>query len=308
MSAHKCPRCGYETNRIADFKKHLNRKKLCDPDIADVSLDETKNKYYPQTVTLFDCTYCYKGFKTKHGCKYHMLTCKRAPSTSISLNDINKIKDEILTQVKEIFAGALSIAGPSDAISQINNILDTHIDKIENTVINNHVDKIENTIIENNVENNINITINNFGAEPICHLLDDVDFMKSCFKNYEYGLIDFIVRKWFDPKHPENHCLEPFIGGMVRCFENGSWCAKTVNERFLDSVMNYVGCDYQSFLERNPVFEKKFLDEFMKKIGVPLEWDLDHGAYEFEGMSLDQKAKAIRERLHRLVSKQVFKA
>lgn len=310
MTTHACPRCGYETNRVADFKKHLNRKKLCDPDIADVSLDEIKTHYYPTVVTLFDCKYCYKGFKTKHGCNNHMYSCKLAPlanastsaSTSpvtVSTQDLNKIKNDIRSQILSEIKELLS-TGPNTI-----NI----IEKIDNAVINqvNNIDNhVENTDIDNHVENHINIVINNFGAERINHLFEDVEFMKSCFQKYEYGLHDFIVRKWFDPTHPENNCFKPFLDGMVKCFENDEWILKHVDDRFLYSVMNYVGDNYQSFLEKHPVFEKKFLDEFMKKIGVPLEWDLDHGEYKCETMPLDHKAKMIRERLYKMVAKNSF--
>lgn len=296
MTVHECTRCGYKTKNACDFKKHLQRKKVCEPKVADVSLEELKKRYLTPKATLIDCPKCYKGFSSSYGFKLHVQKCSGTLDTVASLpetsasSEISEVK-EMLSQVKQLLATTLSAAGQStnNVVNQVNNI----VEKAESTV--NHVE-------------NINITINNFGAEPICHLLEDVDFMKSCFQNYEHGLIDFIIRKWFDPNHPENHCLEPFLGGMVKCYEHGRWCAKPVNERFLDSVMNHVGSDYQSFLERNPVFEKRFLDEFMKKIGVPLEWDLDHGGYIFEAMSLDQKAKVCREQLHRLVSKQVFRS
>ena len=61
MTIHSCPRCGYETKQSFDFKKHLERKKLCDPTIADISLDELKKKYLLLKETLIDCPNCHKG-------------------------------------------------------------------------------------------------------------------------------------------------------------------------------------------------------------------------------------------------------
>jgi hypothetical protein len=106
--------------------------------------------------------------------------------------------------------------------------------------------------------------------------------MKECFTNYEHGLVRFILKKWFDEHHPENHCIKQFAD-MVQYYQSKQWLAMPINERFIDMIMDYTGCDYQNFLEKNPVMEKEFLDTFMERIGDSLQWDLDHENYEYNG-------------------------
>jgi uncharacterized C2H2 Zn-finger protein len=51
---HTCPRCGYSCVTQSDFRKHLNRKKICSPTVADISLDNLKKKYERSTNTKKD--------------------------------------------------------------------------------------------------------------------------------------------------------------------------------------------------------------------------------------------------------------
>jgi uncharacterized C2H2 Zn-finger protein len=51
---HTCPRCGYSCVTQSDFRKHLNRKKICSPTVADISIDDLKKKYERSTSTKKD--------------------------------------------------------------------------------------------------------------------------------------------------------------------------------------------------------------------------------------------------------------
>jgi hypothetical protein len=43
MKKYKCYRCGYKSMQKIDIKKHLNKKKSCDPIFMDVSIEEALN-------------------------------------------------------------------------------------------------------------------------------------------------------------------------------------------------------------------------------------------------------------------------
>ena len=40
MSNYKCLRCGYENERLWNFKNHLNRKFICKPLLRDINIQE----------------------------------------------------------------------------------------------------------------------------------------------------------------------------------------------------------------------------------------------------------------------------
>ena len=44
MTNYFCSRCSYETNKKGSFIKHLNRKNICKPKLADISIDEIKEQ------------------------------------------------------------------------------------------------------------------------------------------------------------------------------------------------------------------------------------------------------------------------
>ena len=80
------------------------------------------------------------------------------------------------------------------------------------TQLEKELDKLKKEIAElkemfNNMKTNVhienqqnNIVINEFGAENVNHLFEDVEFMKECFTNYKHGLVRFILKKWFDER------------------------------------------------------------------------------------------------------------
>lgn len=63
-------------------------------------------------------------------------------------------------------------------------------------------------------------------------------------------------------------------------------------------------------LQTSPnVLDKYFLDNFMKTVGIPLEWDLDHDEYEFDSACPlnDEQCSMLKERIYQMIKKEVFK-
>lgn len=307
MTVHKCPRCGYTTTNKTDIRRHYQRKVLCPPTEQDTNIDDEKNKYLKKKDTKFECTKCFKGFETKQGWQRHEQKCTVITPPLIPINTIPTYIDPI---------------GPSTAISKemvdFKDYIITEIKKelgemIKNvpppTIVNNVVEKVEKMEIQqNNIQQN-NIIINDFGCEDIKHIYDDIAFMKSCFMNYEKGLTQFILKKWFDKEHPENHNIRmaDIKNAAIEYYQMKRWNKAQLNNRVMDKILGYVGFEYQRFLELSPVFDKSFLDSFMDRIGYPLEWDLSHDDYDYDERPLNEyECNQIKDRLYEMVKKDVF--
>jgi len=96
---YKCERCGYTTNQRSHFKKHLNRKRVCNPTQNNISIEDIWDKYgfgngnHKVTIevtqkspksnpkvtiaNLFGCIFCEKKFLYKQGRCRHMKKCKK---------------------------------------------------------------------------------------------------------------------------------------------------------------------------------------------------------------------------------------
>ena len=45
-----CKRCGYSTTLLYDFKRHLQRKKQCNPVVEDIETSILYNEYFEKDV------------------------------------------------------------------------------------------------------------------------------------------------------------------------------------------------------------------------------------------------------------------
>ena len=72
MTVHTCPRCSYNTTKSVDMRYHINRKYICEPNLADISLDEFKKTYMKE---IFYMCVCEKGFKSRDGYRKHTSKC-----------------------------------------------------------------------------------------------------------------------------------------------------------------------------------------------------------------------------------------
>jgi uncharacterized C2H2 Zn-finger protein len=167
MTLHECPRCGYGCSLKADFKKHLNKKKLCKPTIADVSLDDIKEKYNKQKDPTHTCEYCNKGFTSKSGYHYHLISCSQQNSLCV-------LKAEMETRIQNL----------EKAIN----------DKITTNKSNTYTNNI-------NIQVNNNIQLREFGKENMSAL--DVQLIGDLFLNL--NIPELLQTLHCNPAYPENH-------------------------------------------------------------------------------------------------------
>lgn len=76
---YECPRCGYTTNQITNFRKHINTKVICQPLINDISLDilrEEMSIKKQREKNTFECECCKKKYATPETLRVHKKKCK----------------------------------------------------------------------------------------------------------------------------------------------------------------------------------------------------------------------------------------
>ena len=244
---HNCPRCGYKTNILCNFIKHLEKKNICKSNLVDISLDEIKLKYTEEKPITHVCEDCDTSFFSKSSYYAHKKVCDHKGVIKVLKKELQSLK-----------------ASSSSTI--------------------------------------INIQINELGKEDISYLKDNVnymDFMVSCIEKETEGICDFLVQKHFNQKTPQNNNLKKLNkkDKLIDIYDGKKW-KPGFTEDVLDDVFNYMEKDFQTFLNSGydkQRLQKNIMDNFMKSIGGPLNWNLDHDeySYEDENPSKEQYKKKI---------------
>lgn len=207
MIEYTCPRCGYNTSTLWNYKTHLQRKRLCPAKVRDLTHNELMDDYTENILNRkYVCEYCKTQFDTSKSKYQHKLRCKnKTEEQQISLlaNEIEKIKEN-LEHYKR---------------SDVNNT---------NTIVNGNVNN-------GTVNNNITINVNDFGQERLDHL--PKEFLTSCFIAQDLpGLIENI---YFDEDCPENHNVKLKSSKRELCciHKDNTWVIRPLNG-VIDQMMN----------------------------------------------------------------------
>lgn len=127
MVCHNCPRCGYKATKKSHLKDHYNRKTICNPIVADISIEE-----------------CIKGMdiKRKYLCEY----CNKKYSRSDSLNrHKNKCVEKRLQMLEEKNKELEKKLNNSNNITITNSDVNSHNKTI---IINNYKDTNYSDVID----------------------------------------------------------------------------------------------------------------------------------------------------------------
>ena len=117
MENYLCERCGYKTERISNFKNHLNRKFICKPKLKLIDILEIKKKYnieitkedcnipqniptvypklYPENEDKWVCEFCSKALSSYKNKWRHKKTCKHK-------NDGFEEKNILIEKIKNL--------------------------------------------------------------------------------------------------------------------------------------------------------------------------------------------------------------
>ena len=257
MIEYLCHRCGYNTNKRSNLIQHLNRIKICNPILGDISINEIKKHYnfeiklnlqnttkIPQNTTKIpqnttknnQCKYCNKVLSRYDSLNRHIKICKKKQECELLIE-----KEEEIKQMKL-------------EIEQL---------KTKSVTINNTT---------NNINNSKNIIINNYGDENIKHIKSE-DF--ASLLNGIYNAVPKLIEKiHFDPNYPENQNIKYTNKKMpyLKIMKNNKWqLVNKKNELFdlIDNKCYLLKEKYYKILEKNKYnitdFQRNQIEAFIDK-------------------------------------------
>ena len=245
MIIYKCLRCGFKAIHKNNFRKHINRVKVCKPVESNISIKEVRKKFEndsPDCLNKIDldtkkiitendtenicCKYCNKKFSRKDSLKRHLKN--RCKKKKVVKNDL----EDMMIQMSEV----------KDLI------------KNQKIVINNN-QQIINKI--NNVNNNI--IVNNFGDENLDYISDK---LLTKLLSYPKSSIPKLIKQiHFNPKHPENHNIRIKNKKLkyAEVKENNQWKLKH-KKTVLDDLVDFGYITLEEFKD-----DKDSLDDLLIK-------------------------------------------
>lgn len=73
---YTCNRCGYLSDDITNFRRHLTRKSVCEAKFQDIDINVLRNEYLaPQKNKTLSCDSCNKQFASRSGLHVHKKKC-----------------------------------------------------------------------------------------------------------------------------------------------------------------------------------------------------------------------------------------
>lgn len=227
---HSCERCGYETNRLSNLKKHLQRKIPCEAKQGDVAPSILLNKLHsneniPKKVHCNKCgkeyaDYCGLLFHQKRGCQQE--------------NIQNTLQNTI------------------------RNIVQSEIEKFKGTVVNaNHYG-----------DNIINFNLNNYGNENLSYLT--TDFLDDCVKRLNNGMKNLVQHIHFNPQVPENRNIRVLSKkqNLLETFRDGAWHPCDKNNTLDEMIKKGYRILFQHFL--NTTLDSEGISDQISKYFVNL--------------------------------------
>jgi hypothetical protein len=264
---HECPRCGYETSYTCNFIKHLLRINICKSIKSNNDLISLKQEWLPNEFPHV-CENCPMKFTTKYGLTKHNKKCtKKDNNMSIEIENMKKQIAELQQLVNNNSASTSTIQIPN--IQQNNNI---QIQNIQN--------------------NNITIVL------PVTLSNDSFitkEFMQECFRKKIDGLTEFLIKKHFNPKYPENHnikCDEDGISTLEEtCYktiftDNKTVVSTKIEDKKMwikykketaskDRIASIVLDAMSNYIKQNDIEEEdadEILRDFVKYVAIPMDY------------------------------------
>ena len=254
-----CKRCGYSTTLLYDLKKHLQRKKQCNPVVEDIETSILYNEYFEKDIKPYKCDYCDKRYNHISSTYKHKKTC------------VKKIEIETLQK------------------QQLNQQIVTTINNTNNANTN------TNTNSHNTITNN-NITINAFGKENIEYLKNNPNYkqiMMNCMAEKEHGVMKLLEYIYFNHDHPENQTVKksitiPLVVGdpkghaplkkdnFIKLYDGKKWNLSFV-DKGLSTILLKIEAEFVAFLDKmedeGTRVKDPLMKRFMKSVGYALDFD-----------------------------------
>ncbi len=232
---YECPRCEYSCDTITHFRRHLSKKKICNPILSNIKIEDIDIEKCYKNISLYPCENCNELFKVKSTLQRHIKqnTCIKEDENSFEY--LKKIVDNLNKQIEE---------------------KDKQIHEL--------IKKAGNTITNNNI--NFILSYNNSSMDHI----SDND-MYACLRSCVLSVPNLVQKIHFDPNVPENHNV--YINNIkteyVMVYNGKLWELKDRNEIIIDMIYKYEfkledWCSSEEIQKAYPN-ALKHLQEYMKR-------------------------------------------
>lgn len=292
MTVFECPRCDWQFTTKQNLIRHLNCKNICsakDPD-SDVSATEIiqnlgfgrtrKTEYNP--LTDYQCSICHALFKTEPSMKRHVKNkhAQPKPTEPPQPQSTPSIPPEVAEELRFLREEVLKLRDRPPVVVNNNNCTFHQQSNVINAFGKENIEYIRNM--------------------PTYHT-----FMKHCILNKADGVCNYLVKKHFHKEHPENHNIlrRNKKDEFVHIFDGEDWKPKMAEDA-LEQLFAKCERDFADFaeaIEGTKGMKRGSLDDFMKEVGLPLEWDISCESYEFDPDMITKDEKtAFKKKLFKL--------
>ena len=214
----QCDRCGGTFYKLDNLRRHLNKKKTCEPLLKDIPIVELIEKYKVR-IGCYKCENCGKEYKSAVGKCKHKKKCLINPII-IEKKENDKLKEELEEKDKKLLKEKEDRQELEEQVKQL--LLEKS--QIQEQLKDQHIGVMNNTTNNDNSVLNINI-INNFGEENIEYLLKDPEFLKRCIESPINSIHRYLDNVHFNKKHPENTNIKVtnLLGPYMDYMKEGKW-------------------------------------------------------------------------------------
>ena len=253
MSKYYCECCKYDAKVKGNFLKHLktNKHKKASQSHQKVtpkspkSHHSTKNKMI-SCKSSFQCKYCKKDFKHKHGMYRHIkYTCKK--NEDEDLKELARLLNEQLMEKNK-------------QIEKMHSNMQKQIDKLTTKL---QIHNVNNGTINNfqTINNTLNIKLLNHVDTDYSHLTP-IDYI-SCFRDCNYCVKTLIEKVHFNKDKPENMniYISSIKGNYIMVYKEDGWQIQKRKEQ-IDDLYEYnemvLENWYDEYKEKYPDIIKSF--------------------------------------------------
>jgi hypothetical protein len=237
---YECERCGYISNHLANFRKHLERINTCEPVLNKISVKELLKKINKDKE--FKCKLCSKSFTHKSSLYRHKKECDDTKKQiNYLLEEIDKLKKQqkgnttINNNCNNNYINITTYGTykPSINYEQLEYLLKIGACKAIKTLIDkNHFNK--------NKPENMNFYISNY-KDNIGRIFDGEswiikdgdDLVDEIYDLYQ-SLVDNVIEELQCASDDEEEQKHKLLARMDDTIE--LWCKRTNNNKFINGI------------------------------------------------------------------------
>jgi hypothetical protein len=268
---YECSRCHYESKFKANLIRHLQNKLPCEATYSQDEREVILSGLLDKGTIYKSCLLCNKDFKSKSGFLSHKKKHHQNPDVEINKSAKEEIQ-QLKTLVKNLQEKIENISQTTGTSNQTNNI------QTQN-----------NAETQNNIQNQQNIIINAFGKEDISYLTEHANFpnfISRIIRDKDIGLCEYLSKKHFNPKHPENHNIRKLNkkDKWIEYHDGKGW-KSYFKEGVVDKAFDTMKLEFKKFVNGHTHGHRIRVSDvnlFMNTVGEPLDWDLNGDKYEFD--------------------------